>query len=1090
LLRRDTSPKSKELRDAWDKLRQKIEPIAVVFDVGGVARDNEHIHSVAVRQIQRRLGYCSTDPSVADFELKLERDGEWSRFEKIAAEALGHPWIELKDKALAEDEFSLVMSQMFPELYTDPMSWFTSRAGTHTRSESPEEAASAIRDMLKFRKPNSTLFLVVDEVSQYVLSSKDRVDRLRAFVTSLGAGLKGKVWLLALGQQKLDEEADDTFLVWAKDRFPPKLRVHLAATNIRDVVHKRMLQKTPEAEADLRRLFETHRPDLKLYAYGCESITPDEFVDVYPMLPGHIELLLQITSALRIRSSRAQGDDQAIRGLLQLLGELFREQNLAELPVGSLITLDQVYEVQHTALDSDAQASMARILSSCSDAKSELMVRTAKVVALLELIQDTLPTDATLVSQCLFDRLDRGNQLPLVTEALEELRQKNLLGYSEKTGYKLQSSSAEEWERERRDVGVARDTISDIVQEGLKLLLASPERPRLSGRPFPWAGLYSDGRQSVDAVLTDPRQDATVRVDFRFVSTKENSENKWVKLSAESSLINRLIWVAGDCDYLEHLCRELHRSRSMVRKYKPRRESLNAARKVLLTQEENRAEDMETTVRDTIAAAWMSGSMYFRARSIDPQEHGSSFANSLHTVATRILPDLFPHFLATEIQPSELLQLIDVELSGPSPKFLTGDLGILELDSGRYVPACSGVVPKRVQEHIENEGGIAGTALLANFGGPPYGYTPNVVKSCVAGLLRGGKVRIEPEGSVEITAVRDAGVRDLFEKDRTFRRATLFPCGDDDIGFQARVRICKFFESQLEHLMDREDHAIADAVALHFPNLADRLRLVLGQLNKLPGAPETPSELAKLGDILEQCVRCCRQTKPTVKLVKRHLDALRDGVEVMRTYEAELSDHALQSVCDAAAVTKYELAQLREIDCVFDADVEDAATRVETHLRTDRPWRDVDALTPDVLLLRQCYQTERQHLLEWQELLAEQARVRVMGRDGISTLTADQLHMILRPMASVITDTTSEAIAPPLRSLKESFEITVERAEDEANDRLDRILSEGKNPLIVRIDLSLKNRELKSESDVEALLDEIRERLLEQVRSGAHIRLV
>jgi MoxR-like ATPase len=113
-----------------------------------------------------------------------------------------------------------------------------------------------------------------------------------------------------------------------------------------------------------------------------------------------------------------------------------------------------------------------------------------------------------------------------------------------------------------------------------------------------------------------------------------------------------------------------------------------------------------------------------------------------------------------------------------------------------------------------------------------------------------------------------------------------------------------------------------------------------------------------------------------------------------------------------------------------------------------------------------------------------------MGRDGISTLTADQLHMILRPMASVITDTTSEAIAPPLRSLKESFEITVERAEDEANDRLDRILSEGKNPLIVRIDLSLKNRELKSESDVEALLDEIRERLLEQVRSGAHIRLV
>jgi hypothetical protein len=44
LLRRDTSPKAEELRKAWHALRQKIEPIAVVFDIGGVARDNEHIH--------------------------------------------------------------------------------------------------------------------------------------------------------------------------------------------------------------------------------------------------------------------------------------------------------------------------------------------------------------------------------------------------------------------------------------------------------------------------------------------------------------------------------------------------------------------------------------------------------------------------------------------------------------------------------------------------------------------------------------------------------------------------------------------------------------------------------------------------------------------------------------------------------------------------------------------------------------------------------------------------------------------------------------------------------------------------------------
>src|SRR5690606_30369420 len=80
LLARDLSDRRQELADAWKRLRAKIDPIAVVFDVGSVARDGEHIHALAVRMVQQRLGYCSTDPIVADSELKLERDREWPRF--------------------------------------------------------------------------------------------------------------------------------------------------------------------------------------------------------------------------------------------------------------------------------------------------------------------------------------------------------------------------------------------------------------------------------------------------------------------------------------------------------------------------------------------------------------------------------------------------------------------------------------------------------------------------------------------------------------------------------------------------------------------------------------------------------------------------------------------------------------------------------------------------------------------------------------------------------------------------------------------------------------------------------------------------
>ncbi len=1088
-LARDTSPQAGELRDAWKTLRAKIDhPVSVVFDIGGFARDNEQIHAAAMRQVQKRLGYCTTDPIVADFELKLERDGEWPRFEKLAQQNFGKPWKDAKDSSLVEDGFSQVMSTMFPDRYTDPMMWYSSRAGMHQRSESPEEAVDAIGDMLKFRDPNATLFMVIDEVSQYVRGNQDRIDRLRAFASALGSKLKGKVWVLALGQQKIDEEGGDILLTWAKDRFPQKLRVHLAPTNIRDVVHKRLLQKTPEAEALLKTLFEKHRPDLKLYAYGCESVTAEDFVETYPMLPGHIELLLQLTSALRLRSARAQGDDQAIRGLMQLLGELFRSQELADKPVGTLVTLDKIYEVQHTALGADVQSSMARVLSHCADENSDLKIRAAKAVALLELIQETVPTDAKLVAQCLYDRIDRGSQVDEITEALEELRRLNLLGYSEKQGYKIQSSAGEEWERERRENSIGRQTICEVIQESLKLLLTEPERPKLHARPFPWAASFSDGRQFTDTALLDPRDEAIVRVDFRFVSREERMESVWIKRSDEAALHNRIVWVCGDTEDLESQVREFARSRDMVNKYKPRSQSLTPARRSLLSQEEGRQEEFEKAVKTQVTKAWMAGRIYFRSRTLSPTEHGAAFGSALLSAANRLLPDLFPHFVNVQITPAEMMQLVDSDLTGPSPKFLSDELGILELDAGRYVATCSGVIPKRVEASIENLDGVSGSSLISEFGGPPYGYTSDLIKACVAGLLRASKIKIKPEAGTEITAPRDAGSRDVFEKDRSFRRAEIFPAGDDDIGFPARARICKFFQEQLGYAVDREDNAIADAVAEYFPKQVDRLNEVLAKLNQLPDSPATPKELTKLATGIEQCVRSARFTKPTVKLVKKHLDGLRDGVQLLNIFSSELTDETIQAVCQAADVLRYQVEQLRELGALT-AETEEAADRLQKQLKQERPWREIRSLDGDLQQLRDAYIAQRRQILQWQEEQTELARGRLKSRDGFSTLTADQSHQVLRPLSKATTDTTDKAIAPALLMMKDPVVVSLKRAEDEAGDILDGLRSQGQQPLVVKVDLNLRNRELATEADVEALLSELRERLMQQVRNGSRVRL-
>ena len=192
--------------------------------------------------------------------------------------------------------------------------------------------------------------------------------------------------------------------------------------------------------------------------------------------------------------------------------------------------------------------------------------------------------------------------------------------------------------------------------------------------------MFSDGRRAAD-IFWLIRGMTLPCADFRFLAREERTESTWIRRSGESPLSDRLVWLAGDSDQVGELARALHRSRAMVKKYESRRESLSAGRKLLLQQEVINVEEMETRVRNSIAGAWMTGPIYFRGRSIAPQEQGASFAIALQAAATRVLPDLFPHFVATQVLPAELMQLLEAVLSGPSPKFVSGELGILELDA-------------------------------------------------------------------------------------------------------------------------------------------------------------------------------------------------------------------------------------------------------------------------------------------------------------------------------------------------------------------------------------------------------------------------
>ncbi len=1097
LLKQDDSPKRGEFVQAWNRLVANIKPMAVVFDIGSVARDDEHIHSAVVRRCQMAMGYCKFS-AVADHEMKLEADGLYDAFLAKVKELHGKPWAEVRDKQLAEDYFSAALYALQPEIYGEEMAWADAKAGSKT-SLSAEDAVAAIAHMLTVRFPGRHLFIVVDEVSQYVHDDADRMLKLQSLVLALGQRLKGKVWLLATGQQKLEEGAAATAnLSKMKDRFPAHLRVHLGSNNIRDVVHQRLLKKKHTVRAELEELFETHRPDLSLYGYECQHAKLNDLVDIYPMLPGHIDLLMEITTGLRDRSSRVQGDSHAIRGLLQMLGDLFRDSNLGRHEVGTLITLDRIYEVLHTALDADVQTTLTRAFDFCakhpdwSKTEKTLAERVLKAVSLLELLPDErVKKDAELVARSLYERLGQGSQKDAIQKLLDVLRGAGHVDYSEKSGYKIQSSAGQEWQKERDKYAVGVEKVSEKVLDALSWAMADVEKVNREGMAIPWHGWFSNAIGAVDAQVKQERSATKIEVDFRYLGKGQADKSEWVSKSDSGNLKNRIVWVTSEHEGVREAAFKLVRCERMIERYEGSEASLTPDKRRFLTEERNNHDDARRALKRAVEQAFAEGTLYFRGKDYEAREQGTSLVATLKEVGDRAVKLLYPNPVTFRVTEGELKFLIDSkDLGAPPPVLGESKLGILISDSGRFEATCPGQVPSEIYGVIEKQAGISGSSLLALFGGPPHGYTSDIVRACLVGLLRGHKLRVRIPGIGELTSVRDEGARELF-KEQTLRKSEFFPNKDENVTARDRNAICKLFEEQFGKEVGREPEAIADAVGLHFASAREQLTELQHLLRRLPGKTQ-PKQLEQLEKALEDCRRR-RQVDPILTALKRHLTQLGDGLTELRRLRTDVTEEVVQQVVRARDYAEIYLTQLQaEVAAghLAESAIKDAGSILTEGLESPRPWEAAGSLADCVAELRAVYVKRRGELLAAHQTRIEDALKNLKLRDGFDTLSQDEQHQVLshvREGASF--DTKADSPVPSLAELEAQSGVRLRAATDKALAQLDELReSQGEKPTVT-VPLRASGREIETEQQLERFLDEVRQQVLAELTAGRRVRL-
>jgi hypothetical protein len=815
-----------------------------------VTSETEGLVLPMYRALLARLDYAQT-PKLAALEFDLETDGRLDAFEATFAEVNGRTWRDSRDTVFAVNLASKTLSALDPSAFPSADSW--AKAFEAPALTSKWFVRRAV-DLVDRRGRGATrVVFVVDEVSQYIARSIDRIRAMQG-VAERFQELGGRLWLIATGQERLEEVVDGLEgkqheLQRLRDRFP--LAVDLLPSDIHEVVSRRVLDKNEAGRAEVARVLGPHRQKFAANTRldsSTRSADPseEELVRLYPLLPYQVQLLIDAVSKRRshVRSSTPMGGSNrtVIKHAQQLITS--SKVGLGGDDVGALVTIDRSYDLLEEVIPTSWRAEVEQVAARYSGGAE---VPVIKAIALMHDVP-ALPLTAHNIAVLLHERIDGETRRDEVTAALGHLvtddRVREVDGR-----FQLQSAEQKQWDQERREIALTmadeRELRGRLLTEMLKGLTVNV------GRAFA-VGLAVDGEQ---------RAPGDLMLDLVTASHADHLDQLRAR-SRESANLNRIYWLWGSgrlADLSEddtyRALEELHKSNRMIARHDVPSNGRSQDDAHLIADEKTRQARAERNALGMLAADLSRGEVVFQGVS-EPAPAGDPRAGAQSVVRER-LPSIYPqldHFAAAVDAKDALLVLRTDDLGTVAPGLGVGGIGLVELAAAgaelvtaRDPLAAFVAEVKRRTDYGEVP---TGQVLERHFGGPPYGAPVGVVQVLTAAALRSGLVEVVYQGQV-IGGASDRRLDAVFRTLPAFRQTEVRPPRDTGPDAKTRTRLARKLqeytgEPQSPHLEELATHlrerflpqtdratevaATMRGAALTVPPSVERVRELLGRL--------------------------------------------------------------------------------------------------------------------------------------------------------------------------------------------------------------------------------------------------------------------
>lgn len=849
-----------DVRALFNKVSAAYDPVVVFLDLASemlAGASMEDISTVLYLKVLQWAGY-SEDLKVAELERMLERDGKLNDYRiRVESELDGTPWNEVHNQPLVANPIAArLAAEFYPKLF--PKAEDFQNISLHV-SKSEITRTTEMVELIRRKSGKNNIIFIIDEVGQYASAKPNLILNLDGLAKNLKQIGGGQVWIFATAQQTLTEDNPTAMLnapglFKLKDRFP--IPVHLEASDIKEICHKRLLTKSSVGEQTLGALYDSRGASLRtatqLKDCGVYEAPLDRqtFIDLYPFLPAHFEILLQLLGRLA-RKTGGLGLRSAIKVLQDVLvdrgGRPLGELLLADAEVGSLANTVTFYD----SLRRDIQSSYGHVVDGVKRVADrhpgkKLHLDVAKSVAVLQILEN-LPVTAQNIAALLQPTVGSPSLADDVAKVVDELLKDSLIPIGEKNGsLRFLTQAAVTLQREFDQIEYRNVDVRAELNSTLRNLFKPLPSARLSNTRPVTAGLRValGGGQSVG--LEGEREPIQLHVEFVessiYDQTWREREN-----DSRSTKERTSIFLLGRADpEANKLAITLVRCGKFVEAHRSAKdpETQDFVR-IVAERLERTARGLEKALRDSLQA----GSFVAHGGHKPVAELHAELGEASKLFLSVTAATVFDRYSEAPLQADG--SLAEKFLKTPLDRATSTEdpLHLVTRSGARAQIKTGHKALMSIKDYLGQNGHVEGRRLLDHFNEPPFGWSKDSTRYLLAALFLAAEIKL-----------RIAGQDYLVKNDDTLgalnSNKALGPVGislreeppDTDAILRASARLT---ELTGENVLLLEDE-IASAAKKHFPGFQQEYSVLASELRNLDlvGADRADDLVADLTEVI------------------------------------------------------------------------------------------------------------------------------------------------------------------------------------------------------------------------------------------------